>query len=188
PLLLKLVGSASPDVRALAAIGLGLTHDRKHAPALAALAASPEAGPIARAAATHALAEVGAGDPKSALALVPPGLLLTLADATDPLLRQAALLAMARLGDRADLRGSGAAEAIAAGAFSREDSLRAAAVSAAATLSTHVYKRSREALPVPDGPLTLRDVLLGLAPEPYPAAERAAAVVALGPALRKAAV
>ena len=188
PLLLKLIGSASPDVRALAAMGLGLTHDRKHAPALAALAASPEAGPVARAAATHALAEVGAGDPKSALALVPPGLLLTLADATDPLLRQAALLAMARLGDRADLRGSGAAEAIAAGAFSREDSLRAAAVSAAATLSTHVYKRTREALPVPDGPLTLRDVLLGLAPDEAGPAERAAALIALGPALQRAAV
>ncbi len=188
PLLLKLIGSASPDVRALAAVGLGLTHDRKHAPALAALAASPEAGPVARAAATHALAEVGAGDPKSALALVPPGLLLTLADATDPWLRQAALLAMARLGDRADLRGSGAAEAIAAGAFSREDSLRAAAVSAAATLSTRVYKRTREALPVPDGPLTLRDVLLGLAPDEAGPAERAAALIALGPALQRAAV
>jgi cellulose synthase operon protein C len=188
PLLLKLIGSASPDVRALAAVGLGLTRDRKHAPALAALAASPEAGPIARAAATHALAEVGSSDPKSALALVPPGLLLTLADATDPLLRQAALLTMARLGDKADLRGSGAAEAIAAGAFSREDSLRAAAVSAAATLSTHVYKRTREALPVPDGPLTLRDVLLGLAPDEAGPAERAAALVALGPALQRAAV
>ena len=188
PLLLKLIGSASPDVRALAAIGLGLTRDRKHAPALAALAASPEAGPVARAAATHALAELGAGDPKSAAALVPPGLLLGLADATDPLLRQAALLTMARLGDKADARGSGAAEAIAAGAFSREESLRSAAVSAAATLSTHGYKRSREALPVPDGPLTLRGVLLGLAPDEAGPGERAAALVALGPALQRAAI
>ena len=188
PLLLKLLGSSSPDVRALAALGLGLTRERAHAPALAALAASPEAGPVARAAATHALAELGAGDPKSAAALVPPGLLLGLADATDPLLRQAALLTMARLGDKADVRGGGAAEAIAAGAFSREESLRSAAVSAAATLSTHAYKRSREALPVPDGPLTLRGVLLGLAPDEAGPAERAAALVALGPALQRAAV
>jgi hypothetical protein len=188
PLLLKLLGSGSPDVRALAAVGLGLTHDRRHAPVLAALAASPEAGPLARAAATHALAELGAADPKSAAALVPPGLLLGLADATDPLLRQAALLAMARLGDKADLRGGGAAEAIAAGAFSREESLRSAAVSAAATLSTRGYKRTREALPVPDGPLTLRDVLLGLAPDEAGPNERAAALVALGPALQRAAV
>jgi tetratricopeptide (TPR) repeat protein/HEAT repeat protein len=188
PLLLKLIGSGSPDVRALAAIGLGLTHDRKHGPALAALAASPEAGPLARAAATHALAELGAGDPKSAASLVPPGLLLALADATDPLLRQAALLALARLGDKADLRGGGAAEAIAAGAFSREESLRSAAVSAAATLSTRGYKRTHEALPVPDGPLTLRDVLLGLAPDEAGPSERAAALVALGPALQRAAV
>jgi tetratricopeptide (TPR) repeat protein/HEAT repeat protein len=188
PLLLKLIGAGSPDVRALGAIGLGLTHDRKHGPALAALAASPEAGPLARAAATSALAELGAGDPKSAATLVPPGLLPALADATDPLLRQAALLAMARLGDRADLHGGGAAEAIAAGAFSREESLRSAAVSAAATLSTRGYKRSREALPVPDGPLTLRDVLLGLAPDEAGPSERAAALVALGPALQRAAV
>src|SRR5262249_29256634 len=61
PLLLRLLSSASPDVRALAAIGLGLGHDKKHAPALIALARSPEAGPTARAAATHALAELGAG-------------------------------------------------------------------------------------------------------------------------------
>jgi tetratricopeptide (TPR) repeat protein len=188
PLLLKLIGSGSPDVRALAALGLGLTHDRQHAPALAALAASPEAGPLARAAATHALAELGSGDPKFAATSVPPGLLLGLADAPDPLLRQAALLAMARLGDRADLRGGGAAEAIAAGAFSREESLRSAAVSAATTLSTHGYKRTREALPVPDGPLTLRDVLLGLAPDEAGPSERAAALVALGPALQRAAV
>ena len=188
PLLLKLIGSGSPDVRALAALGLGLTHDRRHAPALAALAASPEAGPLARAAATHALAELGAGDPRFAASNVPPGLLLALADSTDPLLRQAALLAMARLGDRADLRGGGAAEAIAAGAFSREESLRSAAVSAATTLSTRGYKRTREALPVPDGPLTLRDVLLGLAPDEAGPSERAAALVALGPALQRAAV
>lgn len=188
PLLLNLIGSASPDVRALAALGLGLTRERRHAPALVALAASPEAGPVARAAATHALAELGAGDPKSAAALVPPGFLLGLADATDPLLRQAALLAMARLGDPTDARGEGAAEAIAAGAFSREESLRSAAVSAAATLSTHGYKRSREALPVPDGPLTLRGVLQGLAPDEAGPGERAVALVALGPALQRAAV
>ncbi len=69
-LLLKLISSASPDVRALAALGLGLTHDRKHAPVLAALARSPEAGAPARAAAApHALAELGGGvDPAILLA------------------------------------------------------------------------------------------------------------------------
>ncbi|MCA9617538.1 MAG: tetratricopeptide repeat protein, partial [Myxococcales bacterium] len=51
PLLRRLLDSSSPDIRALAAIGLGLSKNAKHAEALAALARSPEAGPMARAAA-----------------------------------------------------------------------------------------------------------------------------------------
>ncbi|MFT3769393.1 MAG: HEAT repeat domain-containing protein [Minicystis sp.] len=181
PLLLKLISSASPDVRALAAIGLGLTHDRKHAPALAALARSPEAGAPARAAATHALAELGGG--------ADPAIFLANAGSVDVLLRQASLLALARLGGRDDAsKTTGPAEAIAAGVFSPDDSLRSAAALAGAALATHTYKRSREALPVPDGPLTLRDVLLGLAPDGFGPNERGAALVALGPALRKAAM
>jgi tetratricopeptide (TPR) repeat protein len=195
PLLLKLLSAASPDVRALAAIGLGLTHDRKHAAALSALARAPDASAGTRAAATHALAELGGGADQA--------LLLANAGALDPQLRQASLLAMARLGGKDDpgktsghdgepRRGSpnpsGPAEAIAAGVFSPDEALRGAASLAAAALATHSYRRSREALPVPDGPLGLREVLLGLAPDPYGPAERAQALVALGPALRKAAV
>jgi tetratricopeptide (TPR) repeat protein len=181
PLLLKLLASASPDVRALAALGLGLTHDRKHAPALAALARAPEASAVARAAATHALAELGGPGDAS--------LFLAGAGSFDLMLRQASLLAMARLGGKDDAaRTTGPAEAIAAGVFSPDDALRAAAALAAVSLATHTYKRSREALPVPDGPLALRDVLLGLSPDPQGPNERGAALVALGPALRKAAV
>src|SRR5262249_46753773 len=83
---------------------------------------------------------------------------------------------------------SGAAEAIAGAFFSTDEALRATAVLAGAALSTHTYRRTREALPVPDGPLTLRDVLAGLGPDPFGPEGRAAAPVALGPALRKAAV
>ena len=181
PLLVKLLGSSSPDVRALAAVGLGLTHDRKHVPALAALARTAEASPTARAAAMHALAELGAG--------ADPALLLANAGSNDVLLRQAALLTMARLGTREDAgKTTGPAEAIAAGIFSSDDAMRRTAALAGAALATRVYRRAREPLPVPDGPLTLRDVLAGLGPEPYGPADRAAALVALGPALRKAAV
>ena len=181
PLLVKLLSSAAPDARALAAIGLGLTRDRKYAPALATLARSPEAGAAARAAATHALAELGGASD--------PAIFLANAGSTDGLLRQASLLAMARLGGKDDAgKTRGPAEAIAAGVFSPDDALRGAAALAATALATHTYRRSREALPVPDGPLTLRDVLLGLGPAGYGPAERAAALVALGPALRKAAV
>jgi tetratricopeptide (TPR) repeat protein len=180
-LLVKLLGSSSPEVRALAAVGLGLTHDRKHVPALSALARAAEASPTARAAAMHALAELGAD--------VDPALLLANAGAGDMLLRQAALLAMARLGSKDDAgKTTGPAEAIAASIFSPDDSLRATAALSGAALATHAYRRNHEPLPVPDGPLTLRDVLAGLGPDPYGPADRAAALVALGPALRKAAV
>jgi tetratricopeptide (TPR) repeat protein len=180
-LLVKLLGSSSPDVRALAAVGLGLTHDKKHVPALTALARATEASPTARAAAMHALAELHAD--------VDPALLLANASAGDVVLRQAALFAMARLGEKDDAaHGAPLAEAIGAAVFSPDDALRGAAVIAATSLATHAYRRSREPLPVPDGPLGLREVLAGLAPDPQGPEARATALVALAPSLRKAAV
>jgi HEAT repeat protein len=187
-LLVKLIGSSSPDVRALSAVGLGLTHDRKYVPLLSALARATEASPTARAAAVHALAELGAD--------VDPALLLANAGGGDLLLRQASLLAMARLAGASvtgaakedGSRASGPADAIAQAVFSTDDALRATAALAGEALATKSYRRNREALPVPDGPLTLREVLAGLAPDPYGAESRATALNALGPALRKAAV
>src|SRR5262249_34752340 len=90
-LLGKLLSSAAPDVRAIGALGLGLTHDKKHAPALVAIVRSPDAGPTARAAAVHALGELGAGGPENL------ALLMTVADSNEVLERQAALLTIARL-------------------------------------------------------------------------------------------
>ncbi|MEZ4310165.1 MAG: HEAT repeat domain-containing protein [Polyangiaceae bacterium] len=183
PLLLKLLASQSPDVRALAAIGLGLTHDKKHTSALSALARAPEAGPVARAAAVHALGELGgtgAGD-------LP--LLQSVSDSNEAVLRQAALLTMARLGQKEDAsKTSGPAEAIAAGILSGNETLRASAALAATALAQKAYKRAGDPLPVPDGPLVVSDVLSGLAPDPFTASERAQALVTMGPAIRKAAV
>lgn len=181
PLLVKLLASPAPDVRALAALGLGLTREKKHAPLIAALARSPEAGPTARAAAVYALGEMGTG------ADMP--LLLAIADSSDVLLRQAALTTMARLGAKDEgARAGGTADAIAAGVFSTDDDLRTAAVLASVVLSTRSYPRSREPLPVPDGPLAIRDVLNGLGPDAFGPIERAQALVTLGPALQRAAV
>jgi cellulose synthase operon protein C len=183
PLLTKLLASQSPDVRALAAIGLGLTHDKKYAPSLAALAKAPEAGPIARAAAVHALGELGG----SGTGDLP--LLQSVADSNDNVLRQAALLTMARLAQKEDaLKTSGPAEAIAAGILSRNETLRTSAALAATALAHKSYKRAGDPLPVPDGPLVVADVLTGLGPDPFGPVERAQALVAMGPALRKAAV
>ncbi|WP_437757943.1 HEAT repeat domain-containing protein [Sorangium sp. So ce1389] len=192
-LLARLLSSPAPEVRAIAAIGLGLTHDRKHAAALSAVARAPEAGSIPRAAAVRALGELGGGGEG-------PALFMSLADSSEPELRRAALLTLARLGGGGGPRGGGgpgeaeafaaggAAQAIAAGAFSSDEGLRAAAVSAAAALTRRVYPRTREPLPVPDGALTVKDVLAGLDPDPFGPEDRAAALVALGPALQRAAV
>ncbi|MBK8256506.1 MAG: HEAT repeat domain-containing protein [Polyangiaceae bacterium] len=183
PLLAKLIASPSPEVRALAAVGLGLTHDKKHAPALIALAKAPEAGPVARAAAVHALGELGgsgAGD-------LP--LLQSVADSNEPVLRQAALLTMARLGQKEDAtKSTGPAEAIAAGILSGSEQLRSTGALAAAALTHKSFKRAGDALPVPDGPLVVTDVLAGLSPDSFTVTERAQALIALAPALRKAAV
>ncbi|WP_437289636.1 tetratricopeptide repeat protein [Sorangium sp. So ce406] len=194
-LLARLLSSPAPEVRALAAVGLGLTHDRKHAAALSAVARAPEAGSIPRAAAVRALGELGGGGEG-------PALFMSLADSSEPELRRAALITLARLGSGSGagpkggsgtgeaeaLAAGGAAQAIAAGAFSSDEGLRAAAVSAAVALTRRVYPRTREPLPVPDGTLTVKDVLAGLDPDPFGPEDRAAALVALGPALQRAAV
>jgi HEAT repeat protein len=184
PLLYKLLSSPAPDVRALAAIGLGLSRDRKHAAALAALARSPEAGPSARAAALYALGELGGGGAGAEMPL-----LMAAADSNEVQLRQAALLTMARLAGKDEAaRQNGPAEAIAAGVFSTDEGLRESSARAAVVLSTKAYSRSREPLLVPDGPLSLRDVLTNLAPDTAGPVERAQALVALAPALERAAV
>jgi tetratricopeptide (TPR) repeat protein/HEAT repeat protein len=204
-LLVQLLSSASPDVRAVAAIGLGLTGDKKYAPALAALARSPEAGPLARAAAIHAMGEMGAGMDAASRGRAGEGpslggqdvpLLLAVAESNDVVLRQSALLTLARLGARdatAKTSGfspfmSGAAEAIAAGVFSTDEDLRRTAVAAATALASKAYRRSSDPMPVPDGPLSVRDLLAGLAPDAFSAKERAEALAGLSHTLQKAAI
>lgn len=180
-LLLKLLSSPAPDVRALAAIGLGLSRERKYAPQLSALVRSPEAGPIPRAAAVHALGELGGG--------VEMPLLMAAADSSEVLLRKAALLTMARLSEKDEAsRTSSVQDAIAQAVFATDESLRDTAVLAAVIQSSKSFRRSREPLFVPDGPLVVRDLLLGIEPDAAGPEERAMALIALAPALRKAAV
>lgn len=183
PLMVKLLASTSPEIRGVAALGLGLTHDKKYLPQLSALARAPEAGAAARAAALHALAETGAVQPNDMQ------LLVALADSNDPLLRQAALIALARLSKGAEAGQTAAiSDSIAANLFSTDESMRTTAASAATSLATKTFSRSGEALPVPAGTLSIREILTGLAADPARASERARALVALGPALERAAI
>ncbi len=184
PLLVKLLASTSPEVRGVAAVGLGLTHDKKYAPALVALARAPEAGATARAAAVHALAEIGVAQNENLHMLV------ALADANEPLLRQAALVALARLAPKGDpTQGASAADALASSLFATDESMRRTAVAAATALATKNFSRTAEALPVPDGPLSMKDILAGLGPDAARlASARARTLLALAPSLERAAV
>jgi len=185
-LLTTLVSSPSPDVRAIAALGLGLTANKKHAARLAQVARSPEAGATARAAAIFALGELGRGARSSDTSL----LLSSAAEDNDASLRRAALLTSARLAPMLEDPALEASTrtAIAATIFSPDAALRQTAVTAAAALASKTYPRSREPLPVPDGPLTLRGVLRDLGPDEFGAEDRARALVALAPQLTRAAV
>src|SRR5262249_12559447 len=108
--------------------------------------------------------------------------LLALAQGTDMLPRQAALLALGRLGTDA------APSVIADGVLSADTALRESAVLAAVVLETHQYRSAREALPVPDGPVDGRNILGRLVPSGYSAEDRARTLVSQAVPLRRAAV
>ena len=91
PLLKKIAQNGTSDMRAFAVLGLGLLKDKSSVPLLAQTARSMDTGgPVARAAAAYALGEVGAESETTTL--------VTLAEGTDALPRQMAILALARLG------------------------------------------------------------------------------------------
>jgi tetratricopeptide (TPR) repeat protein len=180
PLLRQLLRSPSPDIRALGALGLGLAGQREHADALAEVARSPESGPTARAAAVHALGELGTASQRS--------LLLALTDSPETPVKLAALLSLARLGARA---GGGIPQdlgaVLAQSLLSDDGELRRTAIAAATAIVSADYRRGA-ALPVPDGAVSVTEVLRGLAPSGYRRDEQARALVALKTALTQAAL
>ncbi len=202
-LLARMLDASSPDVRAVASIGLAAAPGsgaRKHAPALVALIKAPEAGPRARAAALAALGElVQRGLPApSELEQLTQGLL----DAPDALLRRTALgasaqLALAGPGEGGARRGgadftTAVDRAIAQAVFDRDPALRARAV-AVSTLRLDrprpgaAPSRMGDPLSVPDGRLDVDDMLRALAPAEPDDEAKARALVALEEPLRVAA-
>jgi tetratricopeptide (TPR) repeat protein len=183
PLLLKLLASPSPDIRALAAVGLGLTKNKRHAEVLAKLARSPEAGPTARAAAAHALGELEHEAQRP--------LLMALTDSAEPQVKWAALLALSRGWPRTKPSPITIPEEVGS-ILAREmlgetTELRRTAMAAATALTTGSYRRSSTSLPVPHGIVVVSDVLRGLVPTGYSRKEQAQAVIALKDQLTKAA-
>ncbi len=188
-LLVTLLDSPSPEVRAVAAMGLGLSKNRKHVARLLKLAASPESGPLARSAGLLSLGELvpaGEGgewakDRAEALSIARGATL-----ASDIGLRQAALSTSARLLSK-DAKAGPTVEAIATSVFSSDASLRDSAVRAATSMQKRTFSRTREPMPVPDGPLRASDVLASFSADAPSLESRVEAFIAMEPEIARAA-
>lgn len=192
PLLRKIAKNGTPSMRAYALLGLGLLRDRSDEALLASAARSADAGPLARAAAAHALGEMGAENEATTL--------VTLAEGTEILPRQMAVLALGRLGAAKGEPPGGkqAVAAIAAALFAgdaessrsarSELSLRDAAAAALAMLATRgKVGVETAALPPFDESVDVETSLERLVPRGLPAEARARAVVTFGEPLTRAA-
>lgn len=173
PLLGSLLAKGTPEVRALAAVGIAAQRERREVPELVRVARSLDAGNVARAAAAYALGDLGAKEATPAL--------VALAEGGDTLPREAAIVALARLSAEA------APSAIAQGIVSTDPELREAAFGAAVAFDARAYHGPADPLPVPDGPLDLRAILARLSPSGHDPRAAAHAFVVLAPALRSAA-
>jgi len=201
PLLRTLAKAGTPEIRALAVLGLGALGDRTSIPEVTAILRELDAGDVARAAAAYALGDLGAEGAAP--------LLVTMAEEGDPLPRQMALLALARL--RTGLGGPTAKGAVLASmadavfAGGDPDSVRARAVSeslrraGAAALTMMAaggepvpagHTRSRiagELFPVPEGSVQVESLLTSLVPSGFTLKDRAAVIVSYHDVLERAA-
>lgn len=186
PLLLTLVQRASGDVRALAALGLGLSKQPEHSLPLATLARAPDAGPVVRAAATLALGELG--DPASRLVLV------GLAESSEADVRLAALSGLARLEGVPEARrekqklplaqpvsriSSEFARLLARSILSEDARVRRLALAAATAVTVGEYRRQGTKLSPNDPQMTVDFAMSLLTPAGYTREEESRAVEAL---------
>jgi HEAT repeat protein len=174
PLLVELAKGSTPELRALALLGLGVSQDKTAATIAAEVASSPDAGNVARAAAAWALSELGATQHSDVL--------LAMARSQDALPRQASLLALSHL-DPARAR-IPVAEAL----FDSNPSVRRAAFAASALQVTKQAKRSTEPFAVPDSMVDVRAIIENMIPTPASPSQRVRALIALEEPITRAAV
>lgn len=192
PLLRKVAQNGTPDMRAFALLGLGALRDKGSVPLLATSARSLDSGTVARAAAAYALGEVGAEGETTTL--------VTLAEGTDALPRQMAILALARMGTSKGEPPGGksavqamtdavfAADAEAGRAQKASESLRQAAAAALVLLATKGAADPRpDPLPAPDETVDAESTLDQLVPRALAPKDRAAALLAFAKPLERAA-
>ncbi len=203
PILRRVARSGTPPMRALAALGLGIAHDKASLADVAAIATSIDTGSVARAAAAYALGDL------DGLAQVPA--LLEVAEVGDPLPRRMALLALARIATSARGPAQGqkepawqgrAVQAMADAAFPGEsdgphgraeaEAVARTAVAALAIMAGGEDARSqataRDAMPVPQGSLDVEGVLDELVPHDVSEADRSAALVRFADPILRAAL
>ncbi len=205
PLLRRIARTGSPQMRALAVLGLGLAHEKSAVTDIAAIARAVESGNVARAAAAYALGELGAESEASTL--------LALAQGTDALPRQMALVALARMGaasspPREPPGGRAALAAMADAVFAggdadnarsrtTSDSLQRAGTAALVILATTpapaakgkgAVVAARDTLPVPDGNIDVDAMIDALVPRGFSDKDRAAAFLKYADVLQRSAL
>ena len=195
PLLHLLAKKGTPEMRAVALLGIGHLRDRSSIAEVAAVAKAPDSGTVARAAAAYALGDLDAESEAPTL--------LALAQGNDALPRELALVSLARMGALKgnDPPGGKAAlaamsDAVFAGGETESARARLAgeaiqrAGAAALTLLANpaLAKAQVDVLPVPDGMLDVQHTLEQLVPRDQSEAARAAALMKYSAALSRAAL
>jgi HEAT repeat protein len=171
-LLEQLAASDAAEVSALGVIGLSLLGSHAGVAQASQLVAQAEAGPLPRAAAVFALAELGQKTQANAL--------LELTEASDASLSAMAVLGLARLNSPR------ASRAIADALSSPDPLLSRAGGDAALIWATGNYHKPKELLSAPDGTLDVRRLVDGLRPSAYSGAEHVLALEKLSGAISAA--
>jgi tetratricopeptide (TPR) repeat protein/HEAT repeat protein len=194
PLLRRVLAKGTPEMRALSALGLAQLKDTASAQALAQMARTMDAGNVARAAAAYALGELGAEAEAPTL--------MALAQGNEPLPREIALFALARMGAAKGGEPPGGKAAIAAmadavfhggdlesaRARATTEALQRAGSASLVLLASGSKPMAVEPLPIPEGSVEVDAMLDALIPRTFPEKDRAAAVVKFAPQLERAAL
>lgn len=198
PVLRRIALTASPAMRALAVLGLGMAHDTGSIAEIAEITRSADAGAVARAAAAYALGSL------NAQSQVPT--LLDMAEDGEPLPRRMALIALARMavassGDppwkpqaveaMADAVFAGGGDEVAA--RKSAEAVSRAAVGALSALASHGqaghgWAKTKDTMPLPEGAFDVETLFDRLGPKEDSDAERAAALVAYSEPIERAAL
>ncbi|MGZ3416618.1 MAG: HEAT repeat domain-containing protein [Polyangiales bacterium] len=187
PLSVKLIETVEPipiEMRIYAAIALGKTHDKAHVPVLEAWLKRESWG-YGKAAALWALGEIGEASSRPAI----EGAAKT---STDPTVRSAAVLALARTSLPAGKGKKGVPptdatiDTFAEGVLDPQERMRNASILALAALATGEFRAVSEPMPVPEGVISGEAATAALMPKGYGPADLAKALVTYEKAISSA--